>query len=181
MSQNLTISRNELLSAMDEGKPLAVYQKTILGQVAVTVWDNFLQKPIDVILKGDPRRKDVGCIVSVYSTGENAFFKRANLKHLKKGTIREIPVQETPVEVPTIAQASDEELTKVVNSKYMALLAELNKINSIPVLFRMITIAEELDKSEKITGAIQKRISELQSAEYPTQMEVELNANKEED
>lgn len=179
MTQDLTLARNELFSAIDSEKPHAAYIKSILGQVAVTVWDNFLDKPVDVILRGDPRRNDAGCIVAVYSERENAFFKRANLRHFKKGTLRPFSIPEIPVEEKTVEQASDEELKKIVNSKFLALTAQLNKIESVAVLFRMLTIAEDLDKSEKITGAIQKRISELQVSEYPSRIEVELDANRE--
>ena len=175
MNSDSTLARNELYSSMETGKPYAAYIKAILGQVAVTVWDNILDKPVDVILKGNPNRKEDGCVVKVWSDKENVFFRRTNKRHFDKGTLRSYEVPEEAHEVPTIEQASDEELKKIVNFKYLALLHKLSEINSIPVLFRMVSLAEDMEKSEKITRVIQARISELQVSEYPKVLEVEIN------
>lgn len=166
MNSDMTLARNEIYSAIDTDRPYKSYIKTILGQVAVTVWDNLLQKPVDVILKGNPKRKEEDAIVNVWSAREDSFFQRVNRKHFLKGVLipYDMPVKAEPVK--TIEQSTDEELTTIVNSKYMALLAHLNKIESVAVLFRMKMLAEELEKSEKITSAIEKRISELQAVQY---------------
>lgn len=165
MSQDV-LSKNEIYSAMEANTPYSSYIKTILGQVAVTVWDSTLEKPVDIILNGNPKKKDPGCIVNVWNVKEDAVFKRLNVRLFKKGII--IPY-ELPVAAPeekSVEQSTDEELKAIVNSKYMALVAKLNKIESVPVLFRMKGLAEEMDKSAKITEAIEKRISEIQMAEY---------------
>lgn len=166
--------KNEMYALMKDGKPYTAYIKTILGQVAVTVWDNVLEKPVDVILKGDPKKKGDDCIVKLWDAKEDSFFQRMNRGHFAKGNLIAYKVPENVEPKRTVEQSSDEELTKIVNSKYMSLVAELNKIKSIPVLFRMKNLAEELEKSEKITSVIEKRISELQTAEY-------INIPKEED
>lgn len=164
MSQDV-LARNELYT-IDESKPYASYIKTILGRVGVNVWDRFTNTPAYTILSGDPRRKDETSIVDVWNQREDAFFRRNNQRHFEKGIIiphtRQINV---PTETP-IEQFSDEQLKEIVNSKFLALQNKLNKIESVAVLFRMVTIAEELDKSSKITDAIQARISEIQMAEY---------------
>ncbi len=165
MSQDV-LSKNEIYSAMEANRPYASYIKTILGQVAVTVWDSTLEKPVDVILNGNPKKKEPGCIVNVWNVKEDAVFKRLNVRLFNKGVL--IPYQ-APEEAPaekTVEQSTDEELKAIVNSKYMALVAKLNKIESVPVLFRMMGLAEEMDKSAKITGAIEKRISEIQEGAY---------------
>jgi hypothetical protein len=166
MNSDSVLANNEMTSSMGKDKPYASYIKTILGQAAVVVWDNVLQKPVDVILRGNPKKKEEDCIVKVWDAKEDAFFKRMNRSHFQKGVLipYDYPVDFEPVK--TIEQATDAELLEVVNSKYMSLVAKLNKIESIPVLFRMKGIAEEAEKSEKITAAIEKRISELQTAEY---------------
>lgn len=175
MEQDSTLARNDLFASMESGKPYAAYIKTILGQVAVTVWDNFLEKPVEVILKGDPRKKEEGCIVRLWSAREDLFFKRNNTFQFKKGNIILYKVPEdTPAEQEkTIEQATDEELKTIVNSKFMALTNQLNKINSVAVLYRMLSIATELDKSEKITNPIKARLSELQVKEFPQVLEVD--------
>lgn len=162
---NEVLARNEL-SVIDESTPYASYMKTILGRVGVNVWDRFTNQPAYVILQGDPRTKEETAIVDVWNAREDAFFKRTNKRHFDKGIL--IPytrpqnvAEETPVE-----QFNDEQLKEVINSKFMALKASLNKIDSIAVLFRMITLAEELEKSSKIVDAIQARISEKQMEQY---------------
>lgn len=166
MNSEVVLARNEVNASGEMDKPYASYIKTILGQVAVTVWDNVLDKPVDVILKGNPKKKDEDTIVKVWSPKEDGFFQRMNRGHFKRGTIIPYTMPEKVEEVRTIEQSTDEELAKIVNMKFLGLQAKLNEVTSVPVLYRMKVIAEELDKSEKITRAIEKRISELQVAEY---------------
>lgn len=166
MNTSEVLAKNEIYASMGEGKPYSSYIKTILGQVAVTVWDNVLEKPVDVILRGDPKKKDDDAIVKLWDAKEDSFFKRVNRRHFQKDLLIRYEYPENAEPVKTIGQSTDEELAKIVNSKYLSLVAELNKIESIPTLFRMKGIAEDLDKSEKITSVIEKRISELQEAEY---------------
>jgi len=167
MNQDV-LAQNDMYSSMENEKPFACYIKTILAQVAVTVWDNVQKKPVDVILHGDPKKKDEDSYVKVWSQQEDGFLKRVNRGHFKKGVLVSYKLPENYEPPVTIEQASDEELTVIVNSKWIAFVNRINKIESIPVLFRMRGIAEELEKSEKVTSAIEKRISELQTAEYIT-------------
>lgn len=166
MNSDRNLAQNEMYSSMVKNKPYAAYIKTILGQVAVIAWDNILQKPMDVILRGNPKKKEEDSIIKVWDEKEDIFFKRVNKSHFLKGVLipYELPQDVEPVK--TVEQSTDAELAEIINSKYMALVSKLNKIESIPVLFRMVGLAEEMEKSEKITSAIQKRISELQTAEY---------------
>jgi hypothetical protein len=177
-----TLSRNELFAQMESDKPYAAYIKKILGKVVVTVWDNILEKPQEVILYGDPRRREDSCIVKVWSPKEKIFFERNNKVHFDKGRVLpyEVPSEAKAVVEKTIEQASDDELKNIVNTRYFGLLSELNKINSVAVLFRMQSLAEEMEKSEKITGAIRARISELNNKEFPQVLEVELEPRDEE-
>lgn len=166
MNSDMVLARNEVYSSIEMDKPYKSYIKTILGQVAVTVWDNILDKPVDVILRGNPKKKEEDSIVKVWSPKEDSFFQRMNRKHFTKGVIIPYQMPEKVEAVKTIEQATDEELATIINSRFMALNAQLNKIQSVPVLFRMKNLAEEMDKSNKITSAIEKRISEIQAAQY---------------
>lgn len=164
METNAVLGRNELFSAMQDGTPYKSYIKAILGKVRVTTWDNFTNEPIEVILQGNPKKHDDTSIVDVWSEREDMFFKRMNVKVLKAGII--IPYERKPKSAPvekTVEQSTDEELKTIINAKFLKLQSELNHIESVVVLYRMLGLAEEMDKSEKITGAIQARISEVQS------------------
>jgi hypothetical protein len=166
MNSDTILARNEVASSYENEFPYSSYTKTILGKVLVTVWDNVLDKPVEVLLEGNPRRKDENSIVKLWSPKEDSFFKRVNRKHFSTGRLIPYRTEDIPSEVKTIEQSTDEELAKIVSLRYMAFVAEINKINSIAVLFRMRGIAEEMDKSAKITAVIEKRISELQNSEY---------------
>lgn len=172
MNSDTVLAKNEVYSAMEQDRPFACYIKTILGKVAVTVWDNILEKPVEVILVGNPRNKDEGCIVKVWNNKEDSFFKRMNVNHFKKGFIIPYAMPEVTEVQTTIEQATDEELAKIINSKYLALVNKLNTIESVAVLFRMKNLAEEMEKSEKITKAIQARISDVQAKEYEVKSQV---------
>lgn len=163
---NTILGRNELFSDMSEGKPFKSYIKAILGQASVVVWDNFESKPIEIILKGNPKAKEEGCIVDIWSVKEDVFFTRINAKLFQKGILLPYARPEAPVNVErTIEQSTDEELQTMINSKFLGLQAKLNKIDSIPVLFRIRGLAEDMEKSEKIIKAIEARISEVQTSE----------------
>jgi hypothetical protein len=166
MNSDRVLANNEMVGAFGKTKPYASYIKVILGQVAVTVWDNVLNKPVDVILKGNPKTKDEDSIVHVWDENEDKFLHRMNRSHFTHGTLVRYDAPENVEPVKTIEQSTDDELKSIINSKYFSLLGKLSEINTIPVLFRMKNLAEEMDKSSKITEAIQKRISELQTAEY---------------
>lgn len=166
-TNNMLLGRNELFSTMDEGRPHKSYIKGILGQVAVIIWDNFEEKPIEIILKGNPKSRDESSIVDVWSAKEDVFFNRINQKLFANGMMLPYVRPELPAVVEkTVEQSSDEELTTMINSRFLAFQASLNKIFSVAVLFRIRGLAEDLEKSEKIIKAIEARISEVQASEF---------------
>jgi len=174
-STNAVLGRNELYSDMSNGRPYKSYIKAILGQVAVVVWDNFNEAPLELILKGNPKAREDTSIIDVWSQKEDVFFNRVNSRLFTKGLLLPYTRPEAPVNVErTVEQSTDEELAVMINSKFLALQAKLNKIDSVPVLFRMIGLAEDMEKSEKIVNAIKARISEVQTAEItPKRVESE--------
>lgn len=171
---NQVLGRNEIYSSMNQGRPYASYIKTILGKVDVILWDNFNEAPMEILLTGNPKKREDTSIVDVWSEKEDVFFRRVNSRLFSKGVLIPYTRPEAPavVERP-IEQSTDEELSAIVNSKFLALQNHLNKIESIPVLFRIRGIAEELEKSAKIINAIEARISEIQTAELSPKRELE--------
>lgn len=169
------LTRNEIYAAMESGEPYASYIKTILGQVAVTVWDNVLEKPVDVILRGNPKKKEPDSIVKVWSLKEDTFFKRVNRNQFNKDLIIPFTAKEVVIEEKRVGQSTDEELMELLDLKKLKWLGFLNKINgidSVPVLFRLKMLAEESEKSKKVIDQLEKRISEVQAKDYtPTPAE----------
>lgn len=149
-----------VFSAMQTGKPHATFKKTILGQVYVTVLSPFSNQPEGLLLTG--AKDSETSMVDVWSEMEYVFFKRLNKRHLERGILIQIEKQEAKVE-KFIEQYSDEELINVINQKYIAFQKVLSGITSEAVLFRMLDLAKELEKSAKIIGVIEAKIAELQA------------------
>jgi len=159
-----TQSKDEISKRMIDGNPVKSYKKVVLGQLLLKTWDTMIGKETEIIFAGEPNSDSA--IFDVWSDWEKLYFERSNKRHFEKGMI--IP-WERKVEVEAVRgfeQYTDSELGEIINSKFLALQSTLNKIQSVAVLFRMMSIASDLEKSDKITGVIQKRISELQTEEF---------------
>lgn len=153
--------RAKLFSAMNAGTPFKSYKKTILAKVFVKVYDSVLEEPVELIMSGDPKKNDGGCIIDTWNEKEDFFFRKVNATHLGNGTL--IPyVRKEEVHVKSIEESTDEELKQLLNSKFFTLQSKLNTIETAPILFRLLDLADEMDKSEKITNLIRARLSEVQ-------------------
>jgi len=151
-----------MLAAMQDGTPIRSWIKTILGKVYVVAWDSFTEQPTGLILEGDPHKFEDKTMVDVWSTKEDIFFKNMNKILINRGIIKEFSRSSIKVE-KIIEDSTDEELLEILNTKWLGFQAKINKITSIPVLFRLETLATENEKSDKVIGLITARISELQA------------------
>jgi len=165
--------RNIVSGAINGGAPLRSYIKTILGKVFITLWDSFEKQPVGVLLEGDPRKKAETSIVDIWSEEEDFFFHKKNTRHFETGDIIAY-VRASDEKERTIEEFSDDELTSIINSKFFALQSTLNSTKSIAVLFRIKTLAQELEKSERLMKAIDSRISEVQAEEFKPSVKMEL-------
>ncbi len=162
-------TNNELFSAMIGNKPFKTYKKTILGRVYVTVLNMLTGTPVPegVILTGDPRKNEAGTMFDVFSEQEDYFFKKMNKVHFDEGRLVEYKRTDAPKE-KTIEEYSDEELRAIIAKPFKALEATLNSTSSVALLYRILTLAEEMEKSEKVMNHIKSRLSEVQEGEVPT-------------
>jgi len=180
LPNSTTAGMNEYFSAMSNGgKPFKTYKKSILGKVFVHVLSLMTgtPTPVGLILEGDPRKNDPDSMVDVWSEHEDYFFRRMNRLHLEQGTIREYKRTDAPSRERTVDEFSDDELKALINKPFLSLKNTLNKTSSIATLFRIQTLAGELDKSDKVMKAIESRISEVQEAktpQIPAEIEEEL-------
>lgn len=163
-------------SAMQGSEPIVTYKKTILAKVCITVWDSFNEKQDIIILSGDPRKDEDTCMWDIFTEKEDFFFKRMNKTHFNSGTIISYKRPEV-VEVVREEQFSDEQLLEIVNLKYLALINKINNITSVPVMFRIVDIAKNAEKSEKIVRVLEGRLAELEAegfANIPSTLETEV-------
>lgn len=156
----------DVFSAMQTEKPYKTYIKQILGKVQVKVINPFSGKPENRLLTGDPRQSNEDCLVKLWSEKEYQYFTTYNKKHLKSGTLLEHkPKAKAPSQEEKHNTMKEEELKKLLSSKFFTLQSALNKFTSEAPVYRLLILAEEMEKSEKIISAIKARLSELQEIE----------------
>ena len=158
----------EVVSAMSAEKPFKTYKKTILGKVAVKVFNPLTQRPEELILKGNPSKNEPGCFIDVWSEQENVYLKRMNSRHMREGVLIVVDREKVPVEeeVNEFNVLTDDELYELLNSPSFKLQNALKKMTSQAPVQRLLTIAEQEEKSEKIMDNIRGRLAELQELEY---------------
>jgi hypothetical protein len=154
-------SNLDIYSKMQTDAPYKTYKKTILGKVYLTVINPFSGEPEGIIVSGDPKKNEG--LIDIWDIKQDMFFRRSNKRQFEMGNIIEYkrPIEEQPKE-REIESYSDEELKEVINQKFMALQHTVNKIKTETVLIRMIDLAREMEKSEKIIKVFEARLAELQ-------------------
>lgn len=168
---------NALFSAMSGGKPYKTYKKVILGRVFVTVLNmsTGVPTPEGIIMSGDPGKNEQGTLYDVFSEQEDYFFRKMNQSHFQEGIIIEYKRNPEQVRERTIEEFTDEELKSLIAKPFLALQNTLNKTSSVATLYRILGLAREMDKSEKVIRAIESRLSEVQqSPQLPNSVEREL-------
>ncbi len=162
MAQEDSFTR-EMFDAMQEGKPIMRFIKTIMGVVWVTALSPFDGKPQPVALKGQPTEDNPNAIVKIWSTKEELFFKEMNREHFNAGNLRLIPAGVViPERKKSPNEITDKEIREILDKPFLALKNKLNKFTSPAPVTRFLVMAEEMEKSEKIADAIKARLSELQ-------------------
>jgi hypothetical protein len=154
----------EQYEAMLENKPQKIYMKTILGAVWLTALDPFSSKPQPVALTGEPKKENPNAIIKVWTTKEDHFLKEMNKSHFQAGNLREVKMKEmAEVKVSKSPnEISDDEIEEILNKPFLALKNKLDKFTKEAPVYRFLRKAEEMEKSAKIVGAIEARLSEIQ-------------------
>lgn len=165
------MEQGSIYSLMQTGKPYKSYIKTILGKLYVNIWDSFTNKPIGVIIQGDPKNPDnESCIIDVWNEQEDVYLKRANKRHFETGYLVEYKRKEVEKE-KSPNELTDEELDTLLNSKFLSLQNAVNKMTSVSPVFRLLQMAREQEKSEKIIKFLEGKLSSLQLEEYQIEEE----------
>lgn len=159
------LSDTAVFSAMQTGRPYKTYRKTILGQVFVQVLNPFSGKPEGIILKG--RDRDETAMVDIWSEKEDVFFKKQNRKQFIGGFVIEYvrPTVEEISETEKYNTLTDDQLVELLSSKFIAMQNALNKMTSPAPVYRMLKLAQDMEKSDKIVAHIKARLSELQASD----------------
>lgn len=155
-----------MYSMMQTGKSYKRYIKTILGKLYVNVLNPFTDKPDGLIIRGNPQANKEDCIVEVWNDKQDVFFKRMNKRHFEQGFLIEYNPKKEIKKKKSPNQVTDEELIEILNSRFFKFQSEISKFTSPAPLQRLLFLAGEEEKSEKIVKAIEAKIAELQAKEY---------------
>lgn len=170
MADNNLISP-EVFAKMQTGNPVAVYKKTILGKVEVSVLDPFSKgAPRNIMLYGDPNKNHQNCFVEVWSQMEEVYFERQNSNFFKSGTIIKLKDNKKPKRIKQDEEKSYENITdsdieELVTAPFMKFKNELDKIDSEAVVYRILSKAEEMERPEKTMQRIRQRLAEIQNVD----------------
>jgi hypothetical protein len=159
-------------SALQLEKPYKSYRKTILGQVYVKILNPFNNlESQGLILSGEDNFSD-NATVDTWNPKEDKFLHAANKAHFEQGYLIEFERPETREvsEEERLSNLPDDEMRKLVKAKYFTLEASVNKMNSEAPLYRLLKVAEEEERSDKIVNLIKGRLSEVQGLSQPPQM-----------
>ncbi len=123
-------------------------------------------------------RRFVGDADGVILTGADPFvdiklddlraFKQANKRVIMEGLI--VAAEEPSVDWETDNAISDEEISALVKN-YLALKNRLPKVNSLPILYKLVEEARTQDRAKRIISLIQNRIDELEEVDAPINKE----------
>jgi len=156
----------DAFAKMQTGNPVAVYKKAILGKVEVSVVNPFNGVPESIILQGNPSKNSEGCFVEAWSQKEEVFFERQNKSLFKQGYLVKLEAKVKPQPkgeaVKSYEEYSREVIEGIVTAPFMKFKKDLNEIDSEPVLYRVLTVAEELERPEKTMVHIRQRLTEVQ-------------------
>jgi uncharacterized linocin/CFP29 family protein len=139
-------------SAMQEGNPVATYKKTILGKVFVNVLDPFSDKPAGIILTGDSGSENAR--VDVWTLKEDLFLQRMNRSLFERGVLKKVSENK----IKKVETFEDSDLTNILGLSYISLQKKLAEIDDSVILMRLVDLAKEAGKSEKIIETLEKKL-----------------------
>lgn len=158
------VDNQKLYEAMQDGEPLAIFRKTVLGKVAVNVLDPFSETPQIILLEGNPKdpKNDFGH-VKIFTTKQLVFFMHMNRRLIESGIlIRDDKFLQKAEERRGYEQYTDDELYSEILDKPFALFTKLlAKIDNPIVVQRLLDVATNANKSAKYTEAIENKLAEL--------------------
>lgn len=166
--------REEIQRKAISGEVQERYVKACVGRLAVQRIDPFTGREETVILKGDvtnPKADKEKFTVLLYTDLDTEWFKRANRTLIERGLL--VPDTTKAREAFLINSISDEEIEKVLSEPFFSLKAKLDKFTSPVPVDRILRKAKEMNKTVGTVTAIEKRLAELQEAEFSEVAELE--------
>ena len=149
----------DIYSAMQADKPMAIYRKTILAKVGITVLNPFSGQPEGVILYGDGDES----YVKLWDVKQLSFFERVNKDHIRSGRIQKVETVPEPEPSPNII--TDAEIDELLAGHYKTLQSKVRTFTDDAPVVRILNRARELEKSDKLIKYLESAIATLQFGE----------------
>ena len=155
----------KIFAAMQVGTPYKSYIKKSVCKVLVRYLDPFDETPKEIILYGNPFTSiQESMIIDTWNDKQDVYLRKMNAVHFANGMLVEYKRSEA-VEEKSFNSLSDEEIEKILKSKYMTLKHALNKVTTATAANRFLHLARDLDASDKYVKLIEGRLAELQLEE----------------
>lgn len=158
------------------GEVLEQYVKACIGRLAVQRIDPFTGREETVILKGDvtnPNTDREGYTIALYTDLDAEWFRRANRGHIRRGAL--VLDTEKAREELLVNSITDEEIEQVLSKPFFSLKAILDRFTSPIPVERVLRKAKQMNKAVGTVAAIEKRLAELQEAEFGDVVELETS------
>lgn len=152
------------MQALMSNEPYKRYIKAVLSRVLVKILDPISLREVEVILSGEPDKKEDSCILDLWTPVEVVYFERNNQIILNEGLI--VEYKQSIKTTPSVNVITEEELEAVLAERFFALKSLLDKLTSPAPVLRLLAKAEQMNKPVKTIDAIKSRLAELQRAEY---------------
>lgn len=156
-----------IFAAMEQRQPIAIFKKTIVGKVYVTVLNPFTDQVEGMHLEGNAEAGDERAFVELYDQKSLAFFKRINKKQFDLGNL--IQVDTLPEEEESPNQITDEEIESLLGEPFFTLKNKLDTFTEVAPVLRLLNKARDMDKSEKLIKHIEEKMAEIEINKYETE------------
>jgi hypothetical protein len=151
-----------IMLAQEQGEPVKVYRKAIVGKVIARVIDPFSGERAEVLISGDPKNTAASELeISLWTPFEVKYFEQFNKGLIEKGSLV-LAQNRTEFKVDYTNALSDEQLVELVTSPFFTMRKALRDITSETTLQRMLKTAKESNRPAKTVQEIELRLEEIQ-------------------
>ena len=151
-----------IMLAQEQGEPVKVYRKAIVGKVIAKVIDPFSGERAEVLISGDPKNTDASELeVSLWTPFEVKYFEQYNKGLIEKGSLV-LAQSKSEFKVNYSNALSDEQLVEIVSSPFFSMRKAINEITSETTIQRLLKAAKEANRPAKTVQEIELRLEEIQ-------------------
>jgi len=152
----------EIMRAQEEGDPVKVYRKAIVGKIVARVIDPFSGERAEVLVEGHPEKTPAPDLeISLWTPLEVTYFEKFNRGIIENGSL--IVVGGRSDDIINFSNAlSDEDLKRICTEPFFSLRKDIKKITSETTMQRLLSIAKDVNRPARTLQEIELRLEEIQ-------------------